>query len=99
MLIGIMAKNGIHVVEFADQLRDRGLAVRDAVETAARHRARPEPSPRFGDVIRNAVSLGRDADTLAAIAGPIADTLTRSEGKSPFARLHGTGTFMLAERY
>ena len=41
MLIGIMAKNGILVVEFADQLRDRGLAVRDAVETAARVRFRP----------------------------------------------------------
>ena len=41
MLIGIMAKNGILVVEFADQLRDRGLAVRDAIETAARVRLRP----------------------------------------------------------
>ena len=41
MLIGIMAKNGILVVEFADQLRDRGLAVRDAIETAARVPLRP----------------------------------------------------------
>ena len=41
MLIGIMAKNGILVVEFADQLRDHGLAVRDAIETAARVRLRP----------------------------------------------------------
>ena len=41
MLIGIMAKNGILVVEFADQLRDRGLAVREAVETAAKVRFRP----------------------------------------------------------
>ena len=41
MLIGIMAKNGILVVEFADQLRDRGLAVREAIETAARVRLRP----------------------------------------------------------
>ena len=41
MLIGIMAKNGILVVEFAEQLRDRGLAVREAVETAARVRLRP----------------------------------------------------------
>ena len=41
MLIGIMAKNGILVVEFADQLRDRGLAVREAVETAAKVRLRP----------------------------------------------------------
>ena len=41
MLIGIMAKNGILVVEFADQLRDRGLAVREAIETAAKVRLRP----------------------------------------------------------
>ena len=41
MLIGIMAKNGILVVEFAEQLRDRGLAVREAIETAARVRLRP----------------------------------------------------------
>ena len=56
-------------------------------------------STSFEDAIRNTVSLVGDADTLAAIAGPIADTLTRSESWSPFARLHGTGTFMLAERY
>lgn len=41
MLIGLMAKNGILLVEFADQLRDRGFAVRDAVVTAARVRLRP----------------------------------------------------------
>ena len=41
MLIGIMAKNGILVVEFADQLRDRGLAVREAIEVATRVRLRP----------------------------------------------------------
>ena len=41
MLIGIMAKNGILVVEFAEQLRSRGLAVREAIETAARVRLRP----------------------------------------------------------
>ena len=41
MLIGIMAKNGILVVEFAEQLRDRGLAVAEAIETAARVRLRP----------------------------------------------------------
>ncbi|MQX36654.1 efflux RND transporter permease subunit [Roseospira navarrensis] len=41
MLIGLMAKNGILLVEFADQLRDRGLSVRDAVTTAASVRLRP----------------------------------------------------------
>ncbi|WP_157265708.1 efflux RND transporter permease subunit [Azohydromonas aeria] len=41
MLIGLMAKNGILLVEFADQLRDEGASVRDAVLEAARVRLRP----------------------------------------------------------
>ena len=41
LLVGIMAKNGILIVEFADQLRDRGLSVREAIEQAATLRLRP----------------------------------------------------------
>lgn len=41
MLIGLMAKNGILLVEFADQLRERRLAVREAVLQAAEVRLRP----------------------------------------------------------
>jgi HAE1 family hydrophobic/amphiphilic exporter-1 len=41
MLIGIMAKNAILMVEFADQLRDRGWAVYDAAFEAATVRLRP----------------------------------------------------------
>ncbi len=41
MLIGIMAKNGILLVEFADQLRDRGWTVLEAAAEAARVRLRP----------------------------------------------------------
>ena len=41
MLIGLIAKNGILLVEFADQLRDQGYAVRAAIEEAARIRLRP----------------------------------------------------------
>ncbi len=41
MLIGIMAKNGILIVEFANQLRDRGADVRDAILDACRIRLRP----------------------------------------------------------
>ncbi len=41
MLIGLMAKNGILVVEFADQLRHQGRSVREAVEEAASIRLRP----------------------------------------------------------
>ncbi|MEQ9815664.1 MAG: efflux RND transporter permease subunit [Azospirillaceae bacterium] len=41
MLIGLMAKNGILVVEFANQLRDRGMAVAEAAREAAIVRLRP----------------------------------------------------------
>ena len=41
LLVGIMAKNGILIVEFANQLRDRGLGVREAIEQAANIRLRP----------------------------------------------------------
>ena len=41
MLIGLLAKNAILLVEFADQLRDRGYAVYDAILEAGRVRLRP----------------------------------------------------------
>ncbi|MBM1813981.1 efflux RND transporter permease subunit [Pseudosulfitobacter pseudonitzschiae] len=41
MLIGIMAKNGILIVEFANQLRDKGDSVRDAILNASTIRLRP----------------------------------------------------------
>lgn len=41
LVVGIMAKNGILIVEFANQLRDRGRPVREAVEEAANIRLRP----------------------------------------------------------
>jgi HAE1 family hydrophobic/amphiphilic exporter-1 len=41
LLVGIMAKNGILIVEFANQLRDRGQSVREAIENAANIRLRP----------------------------------------------------------
>jgi len=41
MLIGLVTKNSILIVEFANQLRERGLSVRDAVHQAARARFRP----------------------------------------------------------
>jgi HAE1 family hydrophobic/amphiphilic exporter-1 len=41
MLIGLSAKNGILVVEFAEQLRARGMPIADAAVEAARIRLRP----------------------------------------------------------
>jgi multidrug efflux pump len=41
LLVGLMAKNGILIVEFANQMRDEGLDVRDAVLEASVVRLRP----------------------------------------------------------
>lgn len=41
LLVGVMAKNGILIVEFANQMRDRGAGVREAIEEAATIRLRP----------------------------------------------------------
>ena len=41
MLIGIAAKNGVLIVEFANQLRDRGIEFTEAIVDAAVTRLRP----------------------------------------------------------
>jgi multidrug efflux pump len=41
MLVGLAAKNGILIVEFANQLRDRGIAFDEALEQASLARLRP----------------------------------------------------------
>ncbi|MFN4158873.1 MAG: efflux RND transporter permease subunit [Gemmobacter sp.] len=41
LLVGVMAKNGILIVEFADQLRDQGRGVAEAIEEACAIRLRP----------------------------------------------------------
>ncbi|MFK7859814.1 MAG: efflux RND transporter permease subunit [Granulosicoccus sp.] len=41
LLVGIMAKNGILMVEFANQLRDQGMVVKEAALEAATRRLRP----------------------------------------------------------
>jgi HAE1 family hydrophobic/amphiphilic exporter-1 len=41
LLIGVMAKNGILIVEFANKRRDEGVSVRDAILDASMTRLRP----------------------------------------------------------
>ncbi len=41
MLIGLVAKNAILIVEFANQLREQGRSIKDAVEESANARLRP----------------------------------------------------------
>jgi multidrug efflux pump len=40
-LVGLISKHGILIVEFANQLREQGLAVRDAITQSAALRLRP----------------------------------------------------------
>ncbi len=70
LLVGVMAKNGILLVEFADQLRDRGRSVLDAVREAATVRLRPISmtiaSTVFG-ALPLVISSGPGAESRAAI--------------------------------
>ncbi len=51
LLVGIMAKNGILVVEFANQLRDQGLSVREAIEQSSMTRLRPIMMTKIATVL------------------------------------------------
>ena len=51
LLVGIMAKNGILVVEFANQLRDQGFSVREAIEQSSMTRLRPIMMTKLATVL------------------------------------------------
>ncbi len=65
MLIGLIAKNGILVVEFADQLRDQGLGILEAVAEAS--------SVRFRPIVMTLVSTVLGALPLVFAFGPGAE--------------------------
>ncbi|MFH1806214.1 MAG: efflux RND transporter permease subunit [Pseudomonadota bacterium] len=70
MLVGLMAKNGILVVEFADQLRDEGRSVYDAVHEAAMIRLRPIMMTMISTVLGGlplVLGSGAGAEARAAI--------------------------------
>jgi multidrug efflux pump len=79
MLVGLMAKNGILIVEFANQLRDQGLAVREAILEGAVLRFRPvlmtTISTIFG-AIPLVLATGAGAESRAAIGMVILGGLT-----------------------
>ncbi|NWO54798.1 efflux RND transporter permease subunit [Chromohalobacter israelensis] len=66
MLVGLAAKNGILIVEFANQLRDEGLAFRDALIDASVTRLRP--------ILMTAVTTMAGAVPLIFASGPGAET-------------------------
>ncbi|WP_462321649.1 efflux RND transporter permease subunit, partial [Halochromatium sp.] len=83
LVIGIMAKNAILLVEFINQLRDRGEDLRAAVEGAARVRFRPilmTSIATFFGALPLALAFGPGAETrriigLAILGGVLAATL------------------------
>ena len=70
MLLGLMAKNGILMIEFANQLRDGGAGVRDAILDGATLRFRPvlmtTVSTVFG-ALPLVLSAGAGAESRASI--------------------------------
>ncbi|OHU87912.1 MULTISPECIES: efflux RND transporter permease subunit [Pseudoalteromonas] len=70
MLIGLLAKNAILLVEFADQLRDHGHDVRTAIQRAAMVRFRPITMTLFSTLLGALpliLSVGAGAEARNAI--------------------------------
>ncbi|WP_150286420.1 efflux RND transporter permease subunit [Rhabdaerophilum calidifontis] len=70
LLIGIMTKNGILIVEFTNQLRERGLSVYDAVLEASEMRLRPILMTSIATIcgaVPLAVSTGAGAEARSTI--------------------------------
>ncbi len=74
MLLGLMAKNGILMIEFANQLRDGGASVREAILDGAALRFRPvlmtTVSTVFG-ALPLVLSAGAGAESRASIGAVI----------------------------
>lgn len=70
MLLGLMAKNGILIVEFANQLRDKGYEVREAILEGAILRFRPVLMTTISTVfgaIPLVIATGAGAESRASI--------------------------------
>jgi multidrug efflux pump len=70
MLVGLAAKNGILIVEFANQLRDEGVEVAQAIRQAATRRLRPILMTSIATVM-GAVPLGIASGAGAGARGSI----------------------------
>jgi multidrug efflux pump len=81
LLIGLMTKNGILIVEFANQLRERGYSVRDAVIESSVLRLRPilmTSIAMIGGAVPLAFSTGAGAEARNAIGSVIVGGVTVS---------------------
>jgi len=89
LLVGIMAKNGILIVEFADQLRERGASVREAIERASVIRLRPVMMTMIATVLGGlplVLAQGAGAEARAVLGWIIVGGL----GLATFATLFAT---------
>jgi HAE1 family hydrophobic/amphiphilic exporter-1 len=83
MLVGLASKNAILIVEFAEQLRERGMTTLDAVVEAARIRLRPILMTSFAFILgvvplvlaSGAGQAGRRSVGTTVFGGMIASTL------------------------
>ena len=62
MLVGLAAKNGILIVEFANQLRDEGRSIHEAIIESAGVRLRP--------ILMTSIATAMGAVPLVAAGGP-----------------------------
>lgn len=83
MLIGLVAKNGILIVEFANQRQESGMSKREAIQGAAVQRLRPILMTSFSTVLGLLPLVlasaeganGRIAMGVAVIGGMMVSTL------------------------
>jgi HAE1 family hydrophobic/amphiphilic exporter-1 len=83
MLVGLSSKNAILIVEFAEQLRERGMSIAEAAVEAARIRLRPILMTSFAFILgvvplvlaSGAGQAGRHSVGTTVFGGMIASTL------------------------
>ena len=81
LLIGIVVKNGILLVDYTNQLRERGLERNDAVLTASPTRLRPILMTSIAAILGMvplALALGKGSETQVPLATAVIGGLTTS---------------------
>jgi HAE1 family hydrophobic/amphiphilic exporter-1 len=87
MLIGLAAKNSILIVEFAEQLRERGLPIAEAAVESARIRLRPILMTSFAfilGVFPLAIATGAGAGARNSVGTSVAGGMLASTFLSIF---------------